>query len=698
MIDLKNLLDPILILLVIIFTGFSIYTYKATNPPVSKRIKYLLTAIRSLALILLLLAIFNSIAGFVKTDKAIPVNLFFIDNSKSIAVKDSAHRLEISNKFISDFSNSGSSRFYLFGSGIDSLKGKELNFKDKSTCFSDIEKFIERQKLNAASITILSDGIITDGANPAYSFEKFSIPVYTVGIGDSTLQSDVVIHEPRNNELVYKNRPAAIEAGITNTGFSGKSITAKLYEGDNILEQKTIFLSNTGIDNVKFSYTPKTTGEKRLRISIPPFNNESNINNNSKSFVINVLNDKIKTYLISSVPSPDVSILVGMILKDERIKLKSVVELSGSKITKGGNSDFPLDSADLFILAGYPSVNSDAGTYNQIKFIISQKNKPFLVSVSSSSDLKRLKELGRALPFDYSNVSNDETSIEVHADNINNPFINPSDSRLWGSLPPLLQLKTEIIPAPESQVILKAKIKNTRTDIPVLLTRQLINNKSAVLIAQNYWKWKLQSGSQTEFLFDNLISNLLKWLNTPADKKFFSIKSGKKVYLNGEKIELTAQLYDNLFNPVENAEIKLRVSSDAADYETILPYTGGGIYSAELENIEAGNLKIKASVSLFNTAYSDSITLYVDKNDLERIRTQMDTDLLKQMASVTKGNYFLIDNYSELRKKLDDNLSKKSGQVKEYFEFRFAENKIILIILIMLFAIEWFVRKTYRLI
>ena len=698
MVEFQNLFNPLLIILVIILTGFSIFIYRITNPPVPKRIRILLTITRSLALTIILLAIFNSIIGFSKTDEKVRENLFFIDNSKSVALKESAKRTEQVNKFISDFSTGEANKLFTFGSGIRPADKSKPVFKDTYTNFEEIEKFISKMNSDIASVTILSDGIITDGANPLYAWEKSAIPVFTVAIGDSAEQNDIILQEPQHNEMIYRGRPAIIESKILNKNFGDRSITVRLFEENTLIEQKNIVLSKNGIDNIQFSYTPKQEGEKRLSISIPPLKEESNSNNNSKSFLVKVLNDKIKTFMICGSPSPDVSIFSDMLLKNERIKLKSVVEISGQKQIKGGNADFPIDSTDLFVLVNYPSSNPNSEIFNEIKGQLLTKNKPFLISVGTGIDLYRLRELNPVLPFSIDNTTTEEIQTEVYADNTNNSLIKETDSGLWEMLPPVMRTKTEIKPKPGSEVLLKAKIKNVQTSAPVILTRHLNSAKSIAVIAGVIWKWRLQSNKKIEYLFDNFISNSLQWLNTPAEKKLFSIKSEKKVYSMGERIEITAYLYDELFNPVENALIDLSVSSNTGKYKTTIPHTANGIYKTEIENAGEGNLKITGNVKITNRTLSDSLNLFVDKNDIEMMNTRMDIDFLKQAAKMTGGSFFLVNDYSGLKEKLDKIALNKSGKLKKYFEIRFASNEIMLIILIMLFTFEWVIRKIYRLI
>ena len=98
-----------------------------------------------------------------------------------------------------------------------------INFSETVTDFSNIFSNINQTENNIASITIISDGVITEGTTPIYSAEKLGIPVFTVGIGDSTKKNDVEIKNVINNEFIYAETPTTILATVINKGFSGKA-------------------------------------------------------------------------------------------------------------------------------------------------------------------------------------------------------------------------------------------------------------------------------------------------------------------------------------------------------------------------------------------------------------------------------------------------------------------------------------------
>ena len=88
--------SPIYLILGIIASIiFSIWMYKVTLPRISFPIKMVLTSLRSLAIILILAAIFEPVITFLNKNKVEPKTLVLIDNSSSILNYSKNDSLEI---------------------------------------------------------------------------------------------------------------------------------------------------------------------------------------------------------------------------------------------------------------------------------------------------------------------------------------------------------------------------------------------------------------------------------------------------------------------------------------------------------------------------------------------------------------------------------------------------------------------------
>jgi hypothetical protein len=704
--DLTFSINPFwLIIFFLLAAGFTFYIYRYTVPVVDLSKKILLVFIRFTALLLMLFIIFEPMVTLAKKVVIEPINLIFIDNSRSIKIDDGTEREEIIKNFINDVGTNldvNNLQLLTFGNNIDETNLKKLEniiFSEGSTNFSNIFSFINKQNKNLSSVTLISDGVITDGSNPLFTAEKLNIPVFTVGVGDSSKRKDIEIRNVLFNEYIYAETPTTILAAISNTGFAGEGINLSLYEQNNLLEQQRITLSDEGIQNVEFEYIPSSGGEKKLTIEASALDGEFTSANNRKIFYVNVLDNKINILILAGSPTPDISFIKSALQTDKNFKVNSLTQISQDKFLEHGNPDRLLDSADIIFLVGFPSKETSANFLKNLQDKIFRENVPFFLTLSSGIDLEKLNQLQRELPVNINPKSSLSFEVQPHisADQFRNPLLknkmqNPVAA--WESLPPVNQPDIRVNLKPESELISRSKVKNIPSDNPLIVSRKLGSKKSIAVLAKDIWKWKLQTAAKDLDLFDRFIISSVKWLNTSEDQKQVKISTSKKIYSLGEQVELSAQVYDETFNPVSDAELNISISGNNQGYEILLSSVGNGLYEGTFETSTPGDYSFSGEAKLQNNLLGkDNGSFNIGEIDIEIINPRMDFEFLSSLAERTDGEYFHHNNYSELfstLKKINENASKEKIETSE---INLWTNEWLMAIVILLLGLEWFLRK-----
>ena len=303
------------------------------------------------------------------------------------------------------------------------------------------------------------------------------------------------------------------------------------------------------------------------------------------------------------------------------------------------------------------------------------------------------------MPFVIGNISNNNLEIQpfISSDQSKNPLIqNKSDDPtvVWNNLPPVYQPFSEFTPKPESEIVAKVKMNNIPTNRPLILSRKMGNQRSIAVLAKDIWKWKLQTALKEQDVFDRFILNSIKWLNSPEDKKRVQIKTLKKLFALGEEIEFTAQIYDDSFNPVTDAEVKVKVKNDIDKFELNLSSLGNGLYEGMLQTNKPGNYSFTGDAKLNNNILGTDAGLFnVGEVDIEMMNTRLDYELLNSLANVSGGKYFNSDQAVSLFSLLNDLNNKSSKEKIDTKEYSLWSNEFLMITIILLFAIEWFIRK-----
>ena len=698
--------SPFLFFLVIILViGFTIFVYRYTVPNISRLKKVLLVVVRSLTLALLLLAIFEPTLTIIKKNILRPITLFFVDNSRSILVNDGSDKDKKILNIVNELKQTDLIRnTYLnsFGSRITELNSdslEKISFKEGSTNFSNIFENIANDKNNVSAAVILSDGVITDGSNPIYAAEKIGIPVFTVGFGDTTKRKDMAIKNVLYNEFIYAETPTTLTSAIVNEGFANRTIDLSFYEHDLLLHQQNITLSSDGIQTIQLSYTPKTSGEKKLALSLSGIEGEYSKANNRKVFYINVLSNKVKVLLLAGSPSSDLSFIINTLLTDNNLSVNSITQIGNNKYLEKNNREKLLDSVDVLVLIGFPSKETSPELLNKTASLISEKNIPYFFVLSGSTDFTKLNQIKKDLPFVPNNVGNNflEVQPNVSSDQSKNPLLQNKSSdpiAAWNNLPPVYQPFSDFIPKPESEIVAKVKMNNIPTNKPLLLSRRLGNKRSIAVLAKDIWKWKLQTALKDQDVFDRFVLNCIRWLNSPDDKKRVQIKTVKKLFSLGEEVEFTAQIYDDAFNPVSDAEVKVKVKNDKDKFELNLNSLGNGLYEGVLQANKPGNYSFIGEAKLNNKLLGNDNGLFnIGEIDIEMMDPGIDYEFLNTLANISGGKYFDPDQYKTLFNLLSDLNNKSSKEKIDTKEYSLWSNEFLMIAIILLFGIEWFVRK-----
>ncbi len=699
----------LLILLISIALVFTVYSYRFTLPPISNFKRIILISLRFLALLLLISIFFEPILSLEKKVSVKPSHLIFIDNSKSISqVKDKESLKKLLENIFSLENNVNGSelKFFTFGKEVNEIKidNTKINFDERVTNLSKVFNLNEvlkedYQKINPASITILTDGIITDGINPIYQAEKLGIPVYVFAIGDSSKKKDVIIKNVVYNENVYLGNQSTISTTVTNIGYQNTNVNVSLIEGDKILESQIVTLDAAGVNVVNFNYLPKEKGEKKLQVKVQQLEGEFNKNNNAYPFFLKVSEEKTRILIITGNPNPDFTFIKNVIGNEEIFLINTLTQISADKFLED-NHKAKIDSADILYLIGFPNKFTPEIIWGEIKNKILNKKAPFFLMINNDVDYNKIRQVESALPVKFETFS--DTYIKAQPDiNFNENFDLLSNifETDWNKLPPVLYPPNSVSAKTESRVISYIKTENNKMKLPLIVQRSIASSRVICFVGKEFWRWKLQTATENIGLFDNLILNTTKWLSAEDGNQQFKIKTLKKFYSVGEEAEFVAELYDELLNPVNNGIIEVEIKNEVEARKIQLTDLGNGLYEGKINLNKSGDYNFSANVKQNNkTTHSATGKFNIGDVDIETIDLRMNYEFLSDLSKRTNGEVFFLDEFNLYFNTLKE-LNQRTSSLKTISsQFKLWSNEIFMILAIILFGIEWFIRKQSSLI
>ncbi len=700
-------------LLVLIAVAVSALFYRHTVPPIPRRRKIVLIVLRSLALSLLLIFLFEPLVRLISSSTQNPALAVLIDNSKSLKITDktgnrlSALRSVLAGGTLKDVGSAGEQQFYTFGTttqrvdsqSLDSLAADE-GATDMTSALRAIADEKTRSNINAA--LLISDGSYNLGQNPLYEAEQLGIPIYTVGVGDSTEQKDVLVTKIITNDLVYNETEVPVDVTIKSSGYKGEKVEVTLSDGTKELTRTQLVLEEgTREYGVRLTYTPEGDGVKKYSVRVSQLPRELTPANNQRSFLARILKSKLRVVLIAGAPSPDLSIIKQTLKEDKNIDVRSFAQKSGFGFYEGQLTADVLDSSDCLVFIGFPVPSTTDAVIDVLRGTVQRKSIPIMFIGGKFLDERKLSSLGSLLPCISINPSQSEqlVFVEIAMQQKNHPILATGTDEgveSWKRLPPVFRTQTTYRAKAEATVLANTKVNTIVLNDPLVAVRNVNKQKSMAVTGYGLWRWRLmaQGTPQTEKLLATFLSNSIRWLTTRDDNRPVKVTPTKDAYTQGEPMEFVGQVYDANANPVENAQLKVTARREGKEYTTTLRPIGNGRYEGVLEGLNEGDYTFSASANTEGQPLGDDAGRFsVGELALEFQDTRMNAQLLRQLAGRTGGKFYTPETFANLVDELRNTPTFVPKEIHSAQEFELWHWKYMLALVVLLFAVEWFVRK-----
>ena len=354
---------------------------------------------------------------------------------------------------------------------INEYNGLQTNY---SNLFDEMEsRFIGR---NVSAIILASDGLYNIGENPIYKSNTTNIPIYSIALGDTIQQQDLLIKDVQYNEIAFLGNDFPIAVLLEGHHCNNKVVELKLYDGKSLLhKQKIIINKDKFYLKIPLKVYAKQTGLQKYTLQLSYIESEKNKANNKYEIFVDVLNSKYNILIISDHTHPDIAAFKSVLDKNKHYSVeKKKLDYFNQNIHK----------YNLIALFGIPS-NSFSDKLNTII----NSDVPLLFFVNSKTDLNRFNNMNKALSI-KGKKSLQEVFVSQN-ENFSLFTISSELSKLFLQAPPLHAYFGNYNLSPVADVLLSQKIGKITTDKPILFFESSTNRKIGVFAGEGFWKWKL---------------------------------------------------------------------------------------------------------------------------------------------------------------------------------------------------------------
>ncbi len=699
--------------LILLAVAAAIIFYRYTLPPLPGRTRTVLSVMRASVLIFLLLILFEPVLRIISTTTLPPAIAVLVDNSRSMTISDHGTERSVIAQRTAESLRSlhlpadAVLKYFPFSSKL----GPESEGEPDSLTFSgeatDIAATLEsvRDRLNGSNIQavlLISDGNYTTGRNPLDAAEALSIPVFTAGIGDTSDQKDLVVGTIMTNSIAYANTQVPVDASIRSSGFGGESIEVTVSDGKTVVDRSVLHLdAGTHEYTVHLTLEPREEGTRKYTVSIPSLPGELTTRNNSRSFFIKVLRSKVRVLLVNDSPAPDVASVRQNLSADERFSVTELVSAGSSQPINVRAAAANLDTCDCLILAGFPTAPTDQGLLRAIVDAIGRRHLPVLFINGKQTDYVKLRLLDSALPFTWSAVSRLEIPVTpvIPGNQTVNPLITlegTTGPAGWAQLPPVYKTQTVFRAKAGAEAIAMARMQNIPLNEPLILTWNIGRQKTFAITGYGIWRWQLLTEGSREgadFL-PLLLSNAVRWLTTEEENKFVRITPAKEAFTTAEPVEFTGQVYDDQLRPVDNADVPVTIRRDGAEYRLLLTAAGNGRYEGSIDALPEGEYTFSGTATAGGRSLGeDGGKFSVGQVNIEFLETKMNKSLLDQIAYHTGGMFYANAVPASFPDDLGHAARLSPKEFSEAREIELWNSKYFALLIVLLLAVEWFIRK-----
>ncbi len=166
------------------------------------------------------------------------------------------------------------------------------------------------------------------------------------------------------------------------------------------------------------------------------------------------------------------------------------------------------------------------------------------------------------------------------------------------------------------------------------------------------------------------------------------------MFTTAEPVEFTGQVYDDELHPVDNAQVIVKLQRGKEQTEVALNAVGNGMYEGSLDAPGEGEYTFTGNALRDGRSFGeDKGKFTVGQMNVEFLETKMNKPLLEQIAYRTGGKYYDARDAERLGRDLAADVHFTAKELTQASEIELWNWKYLAGLVILLFAVEWFLRK-----
>ena len=592
----------------------------------------------------------------------------------------------------------------------------------------------------AAAIVVFSDGQHTapgDLAGIATEARARKVPLLVVGVGDPVPPRNLMVGDLYADPHVWKDDPFELQVTLRAEGVGQETVEVEFFEivgqgegaAETVLETRAVPLpADDGPVRLTFRHTPTEPGRRFYSVRTADLPNERRVDDNQSPApaMVRVLDNEAKVLLVAGGPMWEYRNLQVLLTREKFIHVSCWLQSIDDGRAQAGNDsiqELPRSKKDLFEYDVIIMLDPDPSEFTPewmallkefvrehaggLLYLAGPRHAGDFLADASTRDLRDLLPVQLGDVEDLSvqamlSINTQEWPLRPVSANADHPmlrFYADTEHNLerWRTLPGTYWSFPAEDAKPAAKTLLERR--SVGAGRPLLVAGQYGSGRTAYLGFSGTWRWR-PIGRDNEF-YNSFWVQAVRWLvegRAMEGRRRGTIDTEQDRYQVGERVQLTAQLKTEQYEPLEEESVKAALAVPGRDNEEIalkaVPNQPGR-YQATLIAKAPGAHRL--TLELPNRE-GDATRLEKDFSvTLPLVETRavwLNKPVLRTLAEQSGGRYFEIDETAKLIDFVPDRtrVLETQGPANPLWD-----NWRLLAFLVFLLGLEWALRKRYKL-
>ena len=706
-----------------------------------------LCVLRGLVYLLLLLILLNPTLMIQKVLRLLPSLAVVLDTSSSMALPDGqdngqrTSRLDSALAYLqagatsplATFAEHYQVKLYQFDETARPLSELNLETLEANGHTTDITGSLitlleENRATPPAGVLLLSDGG-HHGADTGLDYlRQINLPIVTAGVGRPDAYRDVHVASIQAPSLTFLHYPVTVQATLHIWGYPGTSIPVVLKRAGRVVSTQTVQVTPSASEyQVAFEVLPEDIGEFTYTVSVAPRLGEALTDNNTKTFPLSVVRDKIRVLLVCGSPTWNYRFLRQAFKQDPSVDLISFVILrTPSDVVNVPESQlslipFPtrrlftqeLHNFDLIVFENFSFQSyfpwyylenvrdyvRDGGAFAMIggRLAFAQggyAGTPIeeILPVTMRLDRNDYRTLPQRLLLTPEGMRHPITRLAS----------DPQENeRVWQSLTDLDAINLVAQAKPDATVLGVSSGRFAGApSAPLLAVQRFGKGRTLALMTDYTWKWNFQMAGQLDSnqYYLQFIQQLGRWLIRDPGLKQVRIMADATEFPLGSEASGTVQVLQDDYQPATQGTptARLQTPSGIEQPLPLIPTQNPGEFAYRFRADDAGLYSLDVQAEIGHTTHeANRLLLQVSNQGDEQQHAAPNHALLQDIAEQTGGTFFALDDPGRppLSSLVDFFGGQPDYKVLEEYRQRLRESFPVLIFVLTCLAVEWWWRR-----